>query len=68
MIEDSKNCPEWTRKIEEDIGQNIAYMTCGFDESVRDNLVAKSDLFNRFVRYHIQFNLYLLGLGEAKVL
>ena len=48
MIEDCKDHPEWIRKIEEDIGQNMAFMFLNFDESVRDNLVAESDLFQRF--------------------
>jgi hypothetical protein len=48
MIEDCKDHPEWIRKIEEDIGQNMAFMFINFDESVRDNLVAESDLFQRF--------------------
>jgi hypothetical protein len=48
MIDDSKDCPEWVKKIEEDIGQNIAYTFVNFDESVRDALVEKSHLFKRF--------------------
>jgi hypothetical protein len=48
MIDDSKDYPEWVRKIEEDIGQNMAYTFINFDESVRDALVAKSHLFQRF--------------------
>ena len=48
LIEDCKDHPEWIRKIEEDIGQNMAFMFINFDESVRDNLVAESDLFQRF--------------------
>lgn len=48
MIDDCKEHPEWTRKIEEDIGQNMAFMFLNFDESVRDNLVAESALFQRF--------------------
>jgi hypothetical protein len=49
MIDDCKDLPDWIRKIEDDIGQNIAYMATGFDESVRDEMVAKSELFQRFV-------------------
>ncbi len=48
LIEDCKDHPEWVRKIEEDIGINLAYTAINFDESVRDALVAKSELFNRF--------------------
>ena len=48
MIDDCKEHPEWVRKIEEDIGQNLAYTFINFDESVRDALVAKSHLFQRF--------------------
>jgi O-succinylbenzoate synthase len=39
---------EWVRKVEDDLGQSIAYMAIGFDESVRDSLVQKSELFQRF--------------------
>jgi hypothetical protein len=49
LIEDASSSKEWVRKIEEDIGHNIAYMAIGFDESVRDALVAKSEVFQRFV-------------------
>jgi hypothetical protein len=48
LIDDCKDHPEWARKIEEDIGQNLAYTFINFDESVRDNLVANSHLFQRF--------------------
>ncbi len=48
LIDDCKEYPEWARKIEEDIGQNLAYTFINFDESVRDALVAKSHLFQRF--------------------
>lgn len=49
LLDDCTEFPEWTRKIEEDIGQNIAFMTIAFDESVRDELVDRSELFKRFV-------------------
>lgn len=48
MIDDCADHQDWARKIEEDIGQNLAYTFLTFDESVRDSLVAKSELFNRF--------------------
>ena len=48
MLEDAKDFPEWVRKIEDDIGQAMAFMFINFDESVRDSLVARSDLFQRF--------------------
>ena len=48
MIDDCKDHVEWVRKIEEEIGQNLAYTFINFDESVRDALVAKSHLFQRF--------------------
>ena len=41
-------------------------MATAFDESVRDELVQKSDLFQRFVSR--RFLLHCLGLGKAKVL
>lgn len=49
LIDDCKDYPEWSRKIEEELGQSIHYMVIGFDESVRDALVAQSELFQRFV-------------------
>lgn len=52
MIDDSKNYPEWVRKIEEDVGHSIAFMATGFDESVRDELVSHSEIFYRFVRFN----------------
>lgn len=48
LLEDCKDEPLWVRKIEEEIGQNIAYLYVNFDESVRDSLVARSELLNRF--------------------
>lgn len=48
MIDDCAEFPEWARKIEEDIGQNLAYTFLTFDESVRDQLVANSETFKRF--------------------
>lgn len=49
LVDDCAEYPEWQRKVEEDIGQNVAMMVIAFDESVRDELVAKSDIFLRFV-------------------
>ena len=48
MIEDCKDHPEWVRKIEEEVGQNMAFMFLNFDESVRDELVSHSHLFQKF--------------------
>jgi hypothetical protein len=48
LLEDCKDFPEWHRKIEEEIGGSIAFIFVNFDESVRDNLVARSNLFQRF--------------------
>lgn len=48
MIDDCREYPEWARKIEEDVGQNMAFLFLSFDESVRDALVEKSPLFARF--------------------
>ena len=48
MIEDCKDNADWIRKIEEEIGQNMAFLFVAFDESVRDSLVANSHLFQRF--------------------
>lgn len=48
MIDDCKDYPEWVRKIEEELGQNMAFMFLNFDESVRDELVSHSHLFQRF--------------------
>jgi hypothetical protein len=39
LVDDCSESPEWTRKIEEDLGASIAYLAKGFDESVRDALV-----------------------------
>lgn len=50
LIDDCSHSATWVRKIEEDIGQNIAFLTTAFDESVRDELVENSELFHRFVR------------------
>lgn len=49
LIEDCQGNPDWIRKIEEDIGQSMSFMAIQFDESVRDDLVAKSEIFRRFV-------------------
>jgi hypothetical protein len=49
LIEATEDLPEWRRKFEDDIGLAIHYMVINFDESVRDALVEKSELFKRFV-------------------
>jgi hypothetical protein len=49
LLDNASHSKEWVRKIEEDIGHSIAYMAITQDESVRDNLVARSDLYQRFV-------------------
>ena len=49
LVDDcAKESVEWVRKVEEEIGQNIAFLFVAFDESVRDTLVEKSHLFRRF--------------------
>ena len=40
--------PEWVKKVEEEIGSNMAFLFTAFDDSVRDDLVARSKLFERF--------------------
>lgn len=55
MIEDCGDNQDWVRKIEEEIGQNISLMIKAFDESVRDALVERSDIFRRFVSLKIEF-------------
>lgn len=49
LIEETNDLPEWRRKFEDDIGLAIHYMVINFDESVRDALVERSELFKRFV-------------------
>lgn len=49
MIDDAEGFPLWQRKIEEELGQQMQYMAISMDESVRDNLVATSSNFSRFV-------------------
>lgn len=73
LIDDCVEYPEWTRKVEEEIGSNIAFMVTAFDESVRDELVDRSELFKKFVRIiicllKILIILKNIGYGEAKVL
>ncbi len=51
LIDDCEHSQSWVRKIEEDVGQNIAYMAISFDESVRDELVSGSEIFQRFVSF-----------------
>ena len=36
LIDATQDFPEWQRKIEEVLGQNVAFMAIGFDESVRN--------------------------------
>jgi len=45
LVDECAHSQAWVRKIEEDVGQNIAYMAISFDESVRDQLVERSALF-----------------------
>ena len=49
LVDDcARDNPLWVRKVEEEVGQNIAMLFIAFDESVRDSLVEKSELFKRF--------------------
>lgn len=68
MIDDCGDNVEWIRKIEEELGQNIAMLTLAFDESVRDELVERSELYRRFVSRIYSLIIMLTGLREAKVL
>jgi hypothetical protein len=52
LINDCEDLPEWKRKIEEELGQSVAFLTLAFDESVHDSLVERSELLRRFVSYH----------------
>lgn len=56
LIDDCAHSPVWQRKIEEEIGQNIAMLVIAFDESVRDALVDNSELFTRFVSLKLSTN------------
>ena len=58
LIDSASDSKEWVRKIEEDLGQNVAFLATGFDESVRDQMVTKSDLFERFVSINIAENIW----------
>ena len=49
LVDDLSENPEWVRKLEEDLGQQIAFMAIAMDESVRDSLVESSPYFARFV-------------------
>ena len=48
LLEDAKDFPEWTRKIEEDLGQAIAFAVTTIDESSHDALVAVAPIFEKF--------------------
>ena len=48
LIGDCKSHPEWERKVEEDLGQAIAFIITTIDETSRDQLVALSPIFARF--------------------
>ncbi len=48
LLEDCKDHPEWFRKVEEDLGQAIAFIVTTIDETSRDALVASSPIFARF--------------------
>ena len=67
LIDDCKDFPEWTRKIEEELGQDISLIATTFDESDRNAFVAKSKYFQRFVSYYSNHSL-LIGPREAKIL
>lgn len=52
LLEDTKDNPAWYRKIQDDVGQSLHYLTLTFDESDRNALVAQSELFRKFVYYN----------------
>ncbi|MCP3667854.1 MAG: hypothetical protein GY696_36095 [Gammaproteobacteria bacterium] len=48
LLDDCKEFPEWHKKMEEEVGEEIAFLLSTIDESERDNFVASSEAFHRF--------------------
>ena len=66
LLDDMQGHKEWTNKLEEELGQQIAFLAISIDESVRDDIVANSPYFARFVNINIKTQ--LIGLRETEVL
>ena len=49
LYDDLAPNPDWQRKLEEDVGQQIAFLAISIDESSRDLVVENSPYFARFV-------------------
>ena len=49
LSDDLASNPDWQRKLEEDVGQQIAFLAVSLDESSRDLVVENSPYFARFV-------------------
>lgn len=52
LLDDCAEYPIWQRKIEEELGQQAAYLAISMDESMRNELVEKSEYFLRFVNIY----------------
>ena len=39
LLDDCKDCPEWYKKVEKELGSTVSYLYLTMDESSRDNLV-----------------------------
>ena len=65
LLDDMQGHKEWTNKLEEELGQQIAFLAISIDESVRDDIVANSPYFARFV--NINNKTQPLGLRETEI-
>lgn len=48
LIDDCEDFPLWKRKLQEDLGGVVSFLGIQMEEALRNNIVAKSAVFERF--------------------
>lgn len=48
LLDDLKDHKEWVAKLEDDLGQQLAFTFLMFDETCREAMIKESEVFKRF--------------------
>lgn len=48
LLDDCKDFPLWHRKFQEDLGQSVSFLGIMMEESLRDDTMRRSPIFERF--------------------
>lgn len=48
LIDDCEDFPLWKRKLQEDLGGSVSFLGIQMEEAIRDEIVERSPVYNRF--------------------